>query len=120
MRQSAEDYLETILLLSREKEKVRAVDIANALGVTKPSVTVAVKQLDEKGYLIVDKGDIRLTGLGFVEARKVLDRHQLLVRLLVGMGVPSEIAEVDACKGEHVLSAETYRYLEAYIRKENW
>ena len=120
MRQSAEDYLETILLLSREKERVRAVDVAAVLGVTKPSVSVAVKQLRERGYLIVDEGGIRLTETGGAEAKKVLDRHELLTRYFVGLGVPREIAQIDACKVEHVLSAETYRYLEAHIRKEKW
>jgi Mn-dependent DtxR family transcriptional regulator len=108
-RSSAEDYLETILLLSKKKGLVRSIDIAEELGYSKPSVSVAMKKLKADGMVIVDEyGYINLTGQGLKTASEVYDRHSVVFKLLVSIGVSEEVAEEDACKIEHILSDETF------------
>ena len=119
IHQSAEDYLEKILMLSEEKGYVRSVDIATGLAVSKPSVSVAMKHLREDGYIVMDKDNyITLTDSGMEIARRVYDRHKALTRYLVQLGVPEEIAQEDACKIEHDLSDESYAAICNQIRKE--
>ena len=109
IRPSAEDYLETILLLSQKNGTVRSIDVANAIGFSKPSVSVAMKKLRENGMITVDaEGYIKLTEEGEQSARQVYERHLTLYNWLVGTGVDEKTAEADACRMEHVLSEDTF------------
>lgn len=107
--ESMEDYLESILLLQKEKGNVRSIDIANKLNYTKPSVSVAMKSLREKGLIKVsESGYILFTDEGLELANKVLERHTLLTNWLIHLGVNEEIASEDACRIEHDISEETF------------
>ena len=107
--ESLEDYLETILMLQNSKGKVRSIDIANEKNFTKPSVSVAMKNLREKGYITTDAaGYISLTEAGRQRAEDVLERHTILADLLIHIGVSKETALADACKIEHDLSEESF------------
>ncbi|WP_278869376.1 metal-dependent transcriptional regulator [Ruminococcus bicirculans (ex Wegman et al. 2014)] len=111
IRESAENYLETILILSQRKGKgeVRSIDIVNELEFSKPSVSVAMKNLRENGYITVDKdGYIRLTDKGLEIAEKMYERHTLLSQWLIKLGVDDKVAVEDACRMEHVISAESF------------
>ena len=111
IRESAENYLETILILSQRKGKgeVRSIDIVNELEFSKPSVSVAMKNLRENGYITVDKdGYIRLTDKGLEIAEKMYERHTLLSQWLIKLGVDEKVAVEDACRMEHVISAEAF------------
>ena len=109
IHKSAEDYLEMILRLIEEKGFARSVDIALGLSVSKPSVSVAMKQLREGGYITMDKDNyISLTTSGLEIAERIYDRHKVLTKLLVHLGVGAEIAQKDACRMEHDISPETY------------
>lgn len=111
IRESAENYLETILILSQHKGKgeVRSIDIVNELEFSKPSVSVAMKNLRENGYITVDKdGYIRLTDKGLEIAEKMYERHTLLSQWLIKLGVDEKVAVEDACRMEHVISAESF------------
>ena len=111
IRESAENYLETILILSQRKGKgeVRSIDIVNELEFSKPSVSVAMKNLRENGYITVDKdGSIRLTDKGLEIAEKMYERHTLLSQWLIKLGVDEKVAVEDACRMEHVISAESF------------
>ena len=115
--ESAEDYLERILMLLEQKGYVRSVDIAAGLNVSKPSVSVAMKKLRETGYIHMGEDSlISLTDKGYAIARKIYDRHQKLTRYLVQLGVPEEIAREDACRMEHDISQETFEAICAQIR----
>ncbi len=106
--ESSENYLETILVLSKSLPVVRSIDIANELGFTKPSVSVAMKGLREHGYINVsDAGFITLTESGMAIAEMIYGRHTLLTEWLSNLGVPEEIAAEDACRIEHVISPES-------------
>lgn len=110
IHESAEDYLESILMLKEAKGFVRAVDIAAKLGVSKPSVSVAMKHLRENGYITVDDDNlISLTEKGDKIASRIYDRHTTLTRYLVMLGVDEETARTDACKMEHDLSEKTFQ-----------
>ena len=107
--ESAEDYLEQILVLLEEKGYARSTDIAESLGVTKPSVSVAMKKLRENGYISMEKGGlISLTDKGYPIARRTYDRHQTLTKFFVSLGVNEAIARKDACKIEHDISEESF------------
>ena len=107
--ESIEDYLETILLLHKKNGQVRSIDIAHELNYTKPSVSVAMKNLREKGYITMDSTRyITLTEVGRQRAEDVLERHTLLADLLMRIGVSKETALADACKVEHDLSEESF------------
>ena len=109
IHKSAEDYLEMILRLIEEKGYARSVDIALGLSVSKPSVSVAMKQLREGGFITMDQENyISLTESGMEIARRIYDRHKALTRLLMHIGVSAETAQEDACKVEHDISAETF------------
>ena len=111
IRESAENYLETILILSQRKGKgeVRSIDIVNELEFSKPSVSVAMKNLRENGYITVDKdGYIRLTDKGLEIAEKMYERHTLLSQWLIKLGVDEKVAVEDACRMEHVIRAESF------------
>lgn len=113
--ESAENYLETILELSQQLPAVRSVDIANELGYKKSSVSVAMKNLREKGHITVsEEGFLRLTDSGRAIAEMIRERHQLLTMWLTRLGVPEDIASEDACKLEHVLSAESFEAIKKH------
>jgi len=116
IKESAEDYLETILRLQEQTGHVRSIDIANYLGYTKASVSIAMKKLRENGYIHVDEsGTITLEKSGKEIALKIYDRHQTLTSLLIAAGVSKETAAKDACKIEHVISNESYQCIKNYI-----
>ena len=109
IHKSAEDYLEQILMLLETKGYARSVDISEALGVTRPSVSVAMKKLRESDYISMEKGGlISLTDKGFGIARKIYDRHLILTKFFMSIGVNEKTAQEDACKTEHVISEETF------------
>ena len=109
IHESAEDYLEAILMLQEQKGYVRSVDIAGLLGVTKPSVSFAMKKLRENGYITMNEDSlITLTGDGEAIARRILDRHNTLSSFLESLGVDGKIAREDACKMEHDLSEASF------------
>lgn len=116
--ESLEDYLETILKLQQTKGNVRSIDIANELNFSKPSVSVAMKNLREKGYIqMADNGFITFTESGRQRAELVLERHTVLSQWLIGMGVPADIALKDACRIEHDLSEESFEAIKRAYRK---
>ncbi len=118
VNESAENYLETILVLSKQLPVVRSVDIANELGFKKSSVSIAMKNLREKNHITVtDAGYIYLTDSGKEIAEMIYERHELLTSWLVRLGVPQEIAAEDACKVEHVLSKESFEAIKALATK---
>ena len=119
IHESAENYLESILILKERNGSVRSIDIAVELGFTKPSVSVAMKNLRENDYIDVDKlGFITLTDKGLEIAETMLERHTLLRDWLISLGVPSEIAAEDACRMEHVLSKESFSAIKNMQRNE--
>jgi Mn-dependent DtxR family transcriptional regulator len=112
IHESAENYLETILMLKEQQGQVRSIDIVNHLGYTKPSISVAMKRLRENGYIEMDhEGYISLTDSGMEVARRIYTRHKWLTKFLVKLGVNEKTAEADACKMEHDVSDETFRKL---------
>ena len=116
VNESAENYLETILLLSKKLPVVRSVDIANELDFKKSSVSIAMKNLREKNHIAVsDQGFIYLTDSGKKIAEMIYERHELLSSWLKSMGVPEEIANEDACKMEHVISKESFQAIKTYV-----
>jgi len=117
IQESAEMYLETIFVLSREKGQVRSIDISDHMGYSKPSVSRAVGLLKNGGYIVVDKdGFITLTADGMEIAQKIYERHTLLADLLVKLGVSARTAAEDACKIEHAISDESFEAIKAYMR----
>ena len=118
IHKSAEDYLEMILRLTEEKGYARSVDIAMGLGVSKPSVSVAMKQLREGGYIVMDKDNyISLTDTGKEIAHRIYERHKVLTRMLTMIGVDEKTAEDDACKVEHDISVQTFTALKDQLEK---
>ena len=119
INESAENYLETIYILSQKLPAVRSVDIANELGFKKSSVSVAMKNLREKNHIsVTDSGFIQLTESGKQIAEMIHERHKLLMGLLTKLGVPNEIASEDACKLEHVLSQESFEAIKKYVSQQ--
>lgn len=118
IHESAENYLETILILSKRLGQVRSIDIATELNFSKPSVSVAMKNLRQNGYIQVnDNGFILLTDSGLEIANSVLERHKLITSLLVSLGVSPEVATEDACRMEHVISEESFNALKRHAAK---
>lgn len=116
IQESAENYLETILVLGKENGNVRSIDIANALSFSKPSVSVAMKNLRENGYILMDKdGFIALTEKGHEIAETIYERHTLLSSFLMYLGVSEETASQDACRIEHVISPESFEALKKHV-----
>ena len=109
IQESAENYLETILILKNNNGAVRSIDIANELGFSKPSVSVAMKNLRENGYIEVDSsGYITLLDSGRQIAEKIYERHTTLSKWLVSLGVDAKTAAEDACRIEHIISSESF------------
>lgn len=120
MNESSENYLETILILSQKMPHVRSIDIANELEFTKPSVSVAMRNLRENGYIVVDKdGHITLTDAGRQIAETMYERHTMLSNWLMYLGVDAETAVEDACKIEHVVSAKSFKAIKEHITSGN-
>ena len=109
---SMEDYLEAVLILHQKRGSVRGVDIAVHLGVTKPSVSRAVKELSKFGHIIKNTdGTLSLTDLGLQIATQIYEKHQFFTRQLIEAGVPKDIAAQDACRLEHVISEQSFQKL---------
>lgn len=123
INESAENHLETILILSNKLPVVRSVDVANELDFKKSSVSIAMKNLKSNGHITVtDAGFIYLTESGREIAEKVYERHRFISSWLISLGVPEDIATEDACKMEHIISNESYAAIKDYIKantKEN-
>ena len=116
IHQSAEDYLEAILMIKEKKGYVRSIDVANQLNVSKPSVSYATKRLRENGYISFNEdGMISLTDSGYEIASKIYKRHKVLTDIFVKLGVKEETAAEDACKIEHNLSPETFDAICKYV-----
>ena len=119
IKESAENYLETILMLKKEKGNVRSVDVANELNFTKPSVSVAMKNFREDGYIVIDAdGNISLTEKGMQVAERVYERHQVIAKALILLGVDEETAYEDSCKIEHDLSEETFTKIKEFYEQQ--
>lgn len=117
IKESAENYLEAILMIKKQKGSVRSIDIAHELNFSKPSVSVAMKALKDDGYITIDEGSISLTEKGLSVAESVYERHEVIASLLISLGVSNEVAYEDSCKIEHVISEETFLKLKEYTSK---
>ena len=118
MQESPEDYLEAILVLSRELGNVRSIDVANYLEYSKPSVSVAMKRLRENGFVTLDEhGNLILTEYGLSIALKIYERHLVISQFLISIGVDEEIAKKDACRMEHVISDESFEKIKQLSHK---
>ncbi len=114
---ASEDYLEAMLMMKEKHGYVRSIDVAEFLGVTKPSVSYATKRLKESGHITMDKdGLITLTEAGMAVASSMLDRHKTLTAFLVSIGVDKDTAEADACKIEHDISQQTFEAICRHAR----
>lgn len=117
IHESAENYLEAILVVHQRKGYVRAIDIVNELHFSKPSVSVAMKQLEQNGYIKRDEsGHITLLDKGLKIARTIYERHHTLTDILIHLGVSPETANSDACKMEHALSEESFSKIKEYFK----
>lgn len=120
IQESAENYLETILVLQKRKGYVRSIDIANELEFSKPSVSVAMKNLRENGYIAMDaEGAITLLERGREIAERIYERHTLLSNWLAALGVDPVVASEDACRIEHVISSESFEAIKAHATKKS-
>lgn len=118
INESAENYLETILILSNKLPVVRSVDISNELGFKKSSISIAMKNLRNEGHITVtDSGYIYLTASGREIADMIYERHERVSKWLISLGVPEEIATADACRIEHVISKESFEAIKKLIDK---
>ena len=116
IQESAENYLETILILNERKGEVRSIDIVNELNFSKPSVSIAMKNLRENGYINMNSdGYITLTDKGAAIANKIYERHTLLSEFLLKIGVNQKTAAEDACRIEHIISEETFDAIKKHI-----
>ena len=115
IHESAENYLEAILILKQKNGMVRSVDIANYLSISKPSVSVAMKAFREERYISVDdSGYITLTDRGMTIAEKIYERHQVIAQALIALGVQEDTAYIDSCKIEHDISDESFACIKAH------
>ena len=116
LHESGQMYLETIYVLSKEKNFVRAIDVCEHMGYSKPSVSRAVATLKKDGYITVsDEGGLKLTDLGLQVAESMYERHTVLTKMLISLGVEESIAAEDACRMEHVLSDESFNAIKKHI-----
>ena len=120
IQESGEMYLETIYVLTLESSYVRAVDVGDKLGYSKPSVSRAMGLLKNGGYInIAQDGNITLTDIGRETAEKIYDRHSTLTEFLLGLGVDEDTASADACRIEHVISDTAFLRIKEYLKKQN-
>ena len=118
IKESGENYLETIYMLKKKLGNVRSVDVATELSVTKPSVSVAMKKLREDGFITTDSdGGISLTEKGLSVAERMYDRHKIIAKALISIGVSEEVAYDDSCKIEHHISDESFEKIKAHMEK---
>lgn len=118
IHESAENYLEAILMISERQPQVRSIDIVNELEFSKPSVSIAMKNLRENGYIQMDRdGYITLTGQGQVIAETMYERHKFLSQWLIRLGVDEQTAVSDACRIEHVISAKSFEAIKKHVEK---
>lgn len=119
IQQSQENYLETIYILQKNKGSCRSIDIANELGFSKPSVSVAMKQLRENGFIeVMGDGNIALLEPGRKIAEELFERHTVLTRCLTAIGVSEQVAAEDACKIEHLISQESFEAIKKHLNKK--
>lgn len=120
INESAENYLEAILMIQNKKGRVRSIDVVNELNFSKPSVSVAMKKFREGDYITMDSdGYIFLTEKGYVVANRTYKRHQLIARLLISLGVDEDTAYEDSCKIEHDLSEKSFEKIKEFYEKNN-
>ena len=120
IQESAENYLETIFIINTRKGFCRSIDIANELGYSKPSVSIAMKNLRENGYIdVMGDGNIMLLPPGLEIAKKLYNRHTMLTDFLIRIGVPATVATEDACKIEHILSEESIAAMSRHLDELN-
>ena len=118
LQESGEMYLESIYVLTRNKNDIHAIDICEYMGYSKPSVSRAMGILKREKYITVDDSDhIHLTEKGLAVAESIYERHTLITRFLMGLGVPEKIASSDACKIEHVISEESFRAMKEHAKR---
>ena len=116
IQESAENYLEAVLMISHRQETVRAADLCRHLGFSRPTVSQAVRELSADGYLAVDGSNhITLTDKGMAVAENILERHEVIAEIFMGLGVSRDVAFSDACRVEHYISQETFECM-----KRNW
>lgn len=120
IQQSAENYLETIYMLQKNKGSCRSIDIANELGFSKPSVSIAMKNLRENGYIeVMGDGNILLLEPGRKIAEELFEKHTMLTKCLAAIGIPQDIAAEDACRIEHVISDESFEAIKKSFLRHN-
>lgn len=120
IKESAENYLEAILMIKNRNGYVRSIDVANELKFTKPSVSVAMKSFREDGYITMDHdGGITLTEKGAAIAEKMYERHQVIAKALIALGVDESVAYEDSCKIEHDISIESFEKIKTYLINKN-
>ena len=120
IRESAENYLETILMIQKEKGSVRSIDVARHLDYSKPSVSRAMALLKSNGYIVMDSdGLLHLTESGREIAERIYERHQLFTKWLIMLGVDPDIAAADACRIEHDISAVTFQKIKEHLLAEH-
>ncbi len=118
LRESAENYLETIYKLKQQKGIVKSVDIADTMNFSRPSICVAMKKLKSQGFITMDaKSNIELTNSGLEIAHQMYHRYEILLKILSTMGVPEDLAKEDACRMEHDISQESVNYVTAYLEQ---
>ena len=118
IKESGENYLETIYMLKKKLGNVRSIDVATELSVTKPSVSVAMKKLREDGFITTDSdGGISLTEKGLSVAERMYDRHKIIAKALISIGVSEEVAYDDSCKIEHHISDESFEKIKAHLER---
>ena len=121
IKESGEDYLEAILVIKKAKGLVRSIDVANELNVSKPSVSVAMKHFREEGYVVADEnGYLELTEKGLKIAQNVYERHEIIAKALMALGVCEETALEDSCKIEHHISEESFEKLKEYLESKGF
>lgn len=120
IQESAENYLETILILGQRQKTVRSIDIVHEMNFSKPSVSIAMKNLRQNGLIIMDTdGHIALTESGRKIAETIYERHTLLSEMLIDLGVDPKVAAADACRMEHVISPESFEAIKNHILSRN-
>ena len=118
INESAENYLETIYMLSKKTKYVRSIDVANELGFSKASVSVAMKSFREEGYIVTDSdGGIVLTEKGLQIAERMCERHDVIAKALIALGVSDDVAYADSCKIEHDISQESFEKIKEFLEK---
>lgn len=118
IKESAENYLECILMLRSQNGSVRSIDIAHHMGFAKASISIAMKNFRKEGYVTVDDdGEIYLTEKGKEIAQRIYERHQVITQALIALGVSEETASTDSCKIEHDISEETFLCIKEFLRK---